>query len=70
MGKAIQLAEMERRFPHDQRQMMLGQNLVPSKLANLNDTIQDELKNFIHFSQATPIFAPERHFCCNQLKET
>ncbi|VDI78851.1 Hypothetical predicted protein [Mytilus galloprovincialis] len=35
--------EMERRFPHDQRQMMLGQNLVPSKLANLNDTIQDEL---------------------------
>ncbi|VDI09495.1 Hypothetical predicted protein [Mytilus galloprovincialis] len=34
---------MERRFPHDQRQMMLGQNLVPSKLANLNDTIQDEL---------------------------
>ncbi|VDH89360.1 Hypothetical predicted protein [Mytilus galloprovincialis] len=32
---------MERRFPHDERQMMLGQNLVPSKLANLNDTIQD-----------------------------
>ena len=35
--------ELERRFPDDQRQMMLGQYLIPSKFDNLVDSVVDEL---------------------------
>ena len=31
--------ELERRFPDDQRQMMLGQYLIPSKFENLVDEL-------------------------------
>jgi hypothetical protein len=35
--------ELERRFPGDQRQMMLGQYMIPSKFEHLVDSVVDEL---------------------------
>ena len=35
--------KLERRFPGDQRQMMLGQYLIPSKFDHLVDSVIDEL---------------------------
>ena len=35
--------EPERRFPVDQRQMMFGQYLIPSKFDHLVDSVIDEL---------------------------
>jgi hypothetical protein len=35
--------ELERRFPGDQRQMMLGQYLIPSKFDHLVDWVVNDL---------------------------
>ena len=45
--------KLERKFPGDQRQMMLGQYLIPSKFDHLVDSVVNEL------STVFPVDVPE-----------